>query len=489
MPPWLLRHSRCLFGFTLSTTASAFTTSPRLARMKPLPIPSDSSTVYTVEEHFPKLSEFESSVVYPALIVPAKDTSMVRKRLQNLVLKKPKTKSVYNLEPDEQQESIDERKIVLVRTLTDSSNDTPSNLETQSTCKPLEAVFELAHLQELLMDNPIKYRRSQIELIQTYQDWTADQVLRKLLPLGPDEIPSSFEQVGHLAHLNLPANALPYKYIIGKVILDKNPSLKVVVNKTSTIQNEFRTFPMEVVAGIDKADIFKVKLKEGNCIFHLDFQQVYWNSRLQQEHARLVQHILAGTTKKRKLGESTSPKLVVVADVMAGVGPFAVPLTCNGRAGIEVHANDLNPASFQYLKQNSQVNKCRNLHTYNLDGRAFVHQMMDQKQVHHFILNLPATAVEFLDAFRGWTQTFMPTIHVYCFQCKDLDQARNDCLDRCQAALGGCRPSLTDWHLVRDVSPKKNMYCASFELPASVAELPRITLQATSITKSVVESD
>ena len=51
---------------------------------------------------------------------------------------------------------------------------------------------------------------------------------------------------GHLAHLNLRPEALPFKNVIGQVILDKNPTIKTVVNKIGNIATEFRTFPMEV---------------------------------------------------------------------------------------------------------------------------------------------------------------------------------------------------------------------------------------------------
>lgn len=53
---------------------------------------------------------------------------------------------------------------------------------------------------------------------------------QKLLPAGI-EVPSSFEAVGHIAHLNLRAEQLPFKGLIGQVLLDKNPALKTIVNK------------------------------------------------------------------------------------------------------------------------------------------------------------------------------------------------------------------------------------------------------------------
>ena len=37
------------------------------------------------------------------------------------------------------------------------------------------------------------------------------------------------------------------KHLIAQVLLDKNPSIKTVVNKIGNIETEFRTFPMEVI--------------------------------------------------------------------------------------------------------------------------------------------------------------------------------------------------------------------------------------------------
>jgi tRNA (guanine37-N1)-methyltransferase len=115
------------------------------------------------------------------------------------------------------------------------------------------------------------------ELPLEYENFNVEEVLRRILP--PDiEIPSSFEQIGHIAHVNLRPEVLEYKHIIGQVIMDKSPVIKTVVNKIGNIENEFRTFPMEVLAGDAN---FKVIIKESNAKFTFDFSKVYWNSRLQ----------------------------------------------------------------------------------------------------------------------------------------------------------------------------------------------------------------
>ena len=150
---------------------------------------------------------------------------------------------------------------------------------------------------------------------------------------------------------------------------------------------------MEVIAGPDDGN-YEVSLREGGHKFLLDFKTVYWNSKLQHEHSRVVDSVIARGARGRHL---------VVADVMAGIGPFAVPLASSGN--VTVHANDLNPDSFKYLKKNVNGNKgCKQdrVFAYNMDGRQFVHALSDKEvDVDYFVLNLPQIAVEFLDAFRG----------------------------------------------------------------------------------------
>lgn len=63
-----------------------------------------------------------------------------------------------------------------------------------------------------------------------YDSLNAAIVLRALLP--PElEVPSAFEMVGHIAHLNIKEEHLAFKGLIGQVVLDKNPAIRTVVNK------------------------------------------------------------------------------------------------------------------------------------------------------------------------------------------------------------------------------------------------------------------
>lgn len=54
------------------------------------------------------------------------------------------------------------------------------------------------------------------DLVLGYENWTAEQVLRAVLPAEINEVPSAFETIGHIAHVNLRDSQLDYKKIIGK---------------------------------------------------------------------------------------------------------------------------------------------------------------------------------------------------------------------------------------------------------------------------------
>jgi tRNA (guanine37-N1)-methyltransferase len=315
-----------------------------------------------------------------------------------------------------------------------------------------ESIQELPEkARQFAMDTQAQLKKYLLELDYSY--WTHEQILRSILP-DELEVPNSFETVGHIAHLNLRDEYLPFKHIIGQVLLDKAHNLKTVVNKVGTIHHTYRFFQMEVLAGEDN---LITAVKESNCLFELDFSKVYWNSRLQGEHDRLY--------KTFKQGE-------VICDVFAGIGPFALPAAKNQKC--VVFANDLNPDSFAHLTKNIHTNKVVGLvRPYNMDGREFIKQSLLDLQndkvweqmktahlsvmhlkdsrkkgnkpmpkssfpetkppaFHHYVMNLPATAIEFLDAFKGLYKDQklekLPLIHCYCFS-KEIDNLQKDVVD------------------------------------------------------------
>jgi tRNA (guanine37-N1)-methyltransferase len=284
----------------------------------------------------------------------------------------------------------------------------------------------------------------------TYKNFPLPELLKMQLPEGC-VIPSAFETVGHIAHLNLLDEQLPYRHAIGKTILLKRPVIKTVVTKIGSIHNVYRSMDLEILAGEPN---FETEIHQRGLRFRLDFSKVYWNSRLEYEHDSLVESFVEGS---------------VVADAMCGIGPFAIRAA--KRKGCAVFANDLNPDSYKWLVRNVQLNKVvANVQCFNMDAREFITKIFSEGGCDYLVMNLPATAVEFLDVIGECAKRFretarLPIVHFHSFDPKDQDHNAS-LKEKAQAVLGMDLPKLTVYK-VRDVSPGKDMFRCTF----SVADL------------------
>ncbi|NXM08033.1 TRM5 methyltransferase, partial [Tyrannus savana] len=383
---------------------------------------------------------FKRTVVVPALKVKKEIVNSLMKSLKQSVLQRPGLKRVVEDPEDE-----DSRLVIL----------DPHKIPGFSLGESEQQV-----LKELGVDPEVS--RYNLEL--TYENFKTEEILRAVLPEG-QEVTSGFSRVGHIAHLNLRDHQLPYRYLIGQVIIDKNPGITCAVNKTSIIDSTYRNFEMEVLAG-EKNLVTKVK--ENNTAYELDFSKVYWNPRLSTERGRIVELLRPGD---------------VLFDVFAGVGPFAIPAA---KKKCRVFANDLNPESYSWLLHNCRLNKVdARVKAFNMDGREFLRGPVreelskelplvreEQRNAFHIVMNLPALAVEFLDVFRHLLvgepcgAAALPTVHCYAFS-KHEDPAK-DVQERAEASLGTSLDGRCSTYLVRNVAPNKEMLCISFQVPADV---------------------
>ncbi|XP_024397999.1 tRNA (guanine(37)-N(1))-methyltransferase 1 isoform X2 [Physcomitrium patens] len=260
------------------------------------------------------------------------------------------------------------------------------------------------------------------ELTLTYDYWPMDEILKEVLPPGMTT-PTAFETVGHIAHLNLRNEHIPYRHAIAQIVLEKNkPRIRTVVNKTDVIHNN------------------------------------YWNSRLATERQRLI---------------DTFNENDIVCDMFAGVGPIAIVASKKVKF---VYANDLNPAATTYMHHNLRLNKLAyKVEVSNDDARQFVRNLLARNPPVLFtqvVMNLPLDAAEFLDVFVHafsrdvWERHTLPHIHVYGFsKAKDPEAEYSERI----ADVLGEMPHPIHIHRVRLVAPGKYMLCASFRLPANVA--------------------
>lgn len=380
---------------------------------------------------------FTTTIDAPVVRCQSKICGKVQKEFKNCLFNRPHFRKILPCEGSGQKE-----RLVLLHTSI-SSEDHLSDTQ-----------------KEFLKANGCSFQLHRLKL--DYRDFSFDEILKKILPEDTKEIVTSFETVGHIAHLNLKPVMLEYKHLVGEVLLDKNKHIKTVVNKTNSIEETFRFFKMELLAGDDK---MKTTVHEHGCVFEFDYSKVYWNSRLQTEHQRIVNLVNADD---------------VVFDVFAGVGPFSIPIAKKVK---KVYANDLNIESYNALKHNAELNKVSDkIITHNCEGREFLDkiviedyicQMRDcdgQVKNMHIIMNLPAIAPEFLDVFSEKYKIFdLPVdvhpnifIHCYCF-CKS-EHPEEECVVRINEILHVDISPTSKVHFVRRVAPNKVMMCVTFNL-------------------------
>ncbi|GJP71215.1 hypothetical protein CLOP_g2061 [Closterium sp. NIES-67] len=95
------------------------------------------------------------------------------------------------------------------------------------------------------------------------------------------------------------------------------------------------------------------------------------------------------------------------------------------------------------------------------------------QHVDHVVMNLPASAITFLDSFRGafsrahWVGP-LPLVHTYCFQRsgQSAEAVIKEVEQHLGAAVDAAAMSI---YQVRNVAPNKDMLCVSFRLPESAA--------------------
>ena len=350
---------------------------------------------------------------YPSIVIPAKLTGEIKKAITKLNICPQEIKNVMN-------ETEGRKRIILAPTVTEVPQE----------------------ILDIVPDAKLEPHKITLD----YHNFSLVELLRFYIP-EPIVIPTSFESIGHIAHLNLLEDQLPYKRVIGEALMLKNPPITTVACKCGPINNVYRNMELEVIAGENN---FITSVKQSDLTFKMDFSKVYWNSRLQAEHDSVV-----GTFRDGAL----------VCDAMCGIGPFAVRAA--KRKHCHVRANDLNPDSYTWLCENCKINGVQDsVECFNMDAREFIKKQFDDGGCDYIVMNLPATAVEFLDAVgegakKNKETARMPIVIFHAFDNKEGDYEAS-LRARAQKALGDLPLPHMDIHNVRDVSPGKFMFRCTF---------------------------
>ncbi len=208
-------------------------------------------------------------------------------------------------------------------------------------------------------------------LTQALQDKLPNELL--------DKVPQAFDIIGDIVVIDIPPHLKAYQRLIGEAILQTQKNVTTVLAKAGDISGIFRVRDYDYIAGENKT---KTIHKEFGCQYHVDIAKAYFSPRLSHEHERVASLVQDGET---------------VADLFAGVGPFSV-LIGKRNPKVKVYAVDLNPDAVELLNVNVRVNRVEN-NVYPILADAWEIATTKLKgSADRVIMNLPETAIDFVDA-------------------------------------------------------------------------------------------
>ncbi len=223
------------------------------------------------------------------------------------------------------------------------------------------------------------------------------QVLEdKLPPELLDKVPQAFDIIGDIVVIDIPPQLKAYQNSIGEAILQTQKNVKTVLAKASEISGVFRVRDYDFIAGKHKTQTIH---REFGCQYHVDIAKAYFSPRLSHEHQRVAVQVQDGE---------------VVADLFAGVGPFSV-LIGKRNPTVKVYAIDLNPEAVELLKVNVMVNRVED-HVFPVLANAReISNIQLKGAADRVIMNLPETAIDFVDAACNVIKPEGGIVHFYGF--------------------------------------------------------------------------
>ncbi len=215
----------------------------------------------------------------------------------------------------------------------------------------------------------------------------------------------SFEHLGNIAIIEVPAKLRKKEKLIAKCVLEVNPSISTILKKESAMTGKYRVRKFKHLAG-KKTTI--ATYKENNTIIRVDLAKVYYSTRLAFERNRIA--------------AATKPKELVIV-FFAGCGPFALAIA-KAQPKAKVIGIELNKTACKYFRENVKLNKLENCEVIQGD----VHKLAQKykKKATRIVMPLPHTASEFLqDALTVAANGAV--IHYYSFgPFRDLDGEKLD---------------------------------------------------------------
>jgi len=250
----------------------------------------------------------------------------------------------------------------------------------------------------------------------------------------------AYEHIGDIAIID---QHQPQAQEVALVLLLQN-RIKTVLQADTSVTGEYRTRSVSILAGERRTETL---YRENECRYLLDLSKVYFTPRLSTERMRIADKIKDGDK---------------VVDMFAGVGPFSI-LIAKKFPSAQVIAIEKNPDAVRYLKENVKLNRVKNVKIIDGDARDAVKEISGAD---HVIMNLPHSAIEFLDAAFGILKNG-GIIHFYAMAHEN--DLFDGILKRIEevAGLSGLQIVPLDKRIVRPYAPYQFNICIDFQVFSS----------------------
>lgn len=252
--------------------------------------------------------------------------------------------------------------------------------------------------------------------------------------------PSSFDIIGHIAVIKIPDKLWSERKVIGEQLHRIHKNVRTVLAVSGPTKGDYRLRKYEVIWGVNQTETI---YREHGCIFKLDLEKVFFNSRLSFERERISKLIKPGET---------------VVNMFAGVGTFSIIITKKQSLLRAVYSIDINPFAYRYMKENIRLNKVGGKVVPILgDVREVVNELLSGSG-DRVLMPLPSLAIDYLwDAIKCLKENKFGIIHFY-HECSA--KTRSEALEKAKMSLkrelnGKMNYCFLTERIVRPVAPYK----------------------------------
>jgi len=248
-----------------------------------------------------------------------------------------------------------------------------------------------------------------------------------------EELFSAFDQVGDIIIVRIPDSLFSKKKIIGETLLEQVKTAKSVFYQSSSVEGEFRTRDLEILAGEDKTE---TEYKEFGCRFLVDVKKAFFSPRLSTERDRIADLVQEGET---------------VINMFGGVGMFSI--IAAKRKKCTVYNIDINPIAAKLCEKNIELNKLKgNVISINGDAAKIIEEQLKDKGDRVLML-LPERSDEFLNSAISTTKN-NGIIHYYSHIHADEKSNAAKLSEKHYMEITPVKSKILDSKIVRAVGPR-----------------------------------